>query len=1020
MNRPWHSVIAPLALAAIAGLTLWRTLAAETVVRGVGAGVVAGLLAGIVLTVRLPLRPGSEPGTAGAAAIAVARFLVAAGLLVAGAAIAAGAPRVVSRVGTTLATYLSVDLPALGLDELAMVPYLVVAPAAAVASWAGRRGRPLWVIVVTALAFVAGVLGTVPVGVPWWVPASFVAVLGALLLVVARGRYTDIEPLVGTSTAIRRQLPWWRPVVTGIPAVLVGLAALALPLPGAFDVRRYVTADVIVLNDENPLATAARLRRDPPPAADGVDVSVTVDGASPGRLRLAVVDDYAPEGWRPGAEFAVTGEVLAPPPLSAVDEADRDVATTSVVVQPGPGVTGLRGAPTAGSPVAVTDPDGIRYSAQASVFLPAGALDGDGTGASGVSYRSVPAPEIAPPGAQSAPAGVPAALYRCPSSTVIDDIAGTLTDDVTAPLQRLERIESWLKLRKIYDPQAPGGQTLRSVEAFLSEDFARGNLEVFVTAYALLARCADVPVRIVVGYPAPPSDGRRDYTADEIDAWVETPLADVGWLPLDPVPTPEEQRRQAEVAQQPPPPPVAPTPISPPLVVEATSVDDGLGPFARAVLILLLVGALVAALVAVGAALRQRTLAKRRRFADPSAAVLAAWRSVIERLRDAGVVPGPHLTATETARATSGRVPSPVTRLLTELAVLTDRARFDPESTTSDHAGVAWAMADAALARSPMTAGVWAGPLRHPRRSLARLQSTRGQPRQRQPWTAELPESALVTEGPELLSVPGYEIEGRIGGGSTAVVYRAHDLETGRPVAIKVFTVELGGRDVDGQRFAWEARVAELVSGRPHLPEVYGSGTMENGQPYLVSKLYERGTLHRRVQRGGALTPGEVASAGRQLALALETLHQHSILHGDVKPENVFVDDDGTMVLGDLGSAWLRADGGPAAAVTPPYAAPEVWLGHAPTAASDLYSLGLTLMFAASARVPMAGSAPREDEIVEAFGSDLPLPLLEIDPRRRPRTALAAAVILGAGAEELFAVRGALQPLPTPTFSTRR
>ena len=163
------------------------------------------------------------------------------------------------------------------------------------------------------------------------------------------------------------------------------------------------------------------------------------------------------------------------------------------------------------------------------------------------------------------------------------------------------------------------------------------------------------------------------------------------------------------------------------------------------------------------------------------------------------------------------------------------------------------------------------------------------------------------------------------------------------------------------------------MSGRPNLPEVIGSGVTVNGQPYLVTKLYERGTLLRRVQRGGALSPGEVASAGRQLAMALETLHQNSILHGDVKPENVFIDDDGSMVLGDLGSAWLRADGGPAAAMTPPYAAPEVWLGHAPTVASDLYSLGLTLMFAASARVPMAGSPPREDEVVEAFGSDLAL-----------------------------------------------
>jgi serine/threonine-protein kinase PknK len=207
--------------------------------------------------------------------------------------------------------------------------------------------------------------------------------------------------------------------------------------------------------------------------------------------------------------------------------------------------------------------------------------------------------------------------------------------------------------------------------------------------------------------------------------------------------------------------------------------------------------------------------------------------------------------------------------------------------------------------------------------------------------------------------------------------------------------VDPGGGSFDPQGFAWEARVAQLVSGQPGLPEVLASGLTDNGQPYLVTKLYERGTLLRRVQRGGALSHGEVASVGRQVAMALEMLHRNSILHGDVKPENVFFDDDGSVVLGDLGSAWLRADEGPAAAMTPPYAAPEVWLAHAPSVASDIYSLGLTLMFAAAARVPVAGSTSSE-EIIDAFGSDVAQPLLEISPRRRPHSALLAARLFGA------------------------
>ena len=191
-------------------------------------------------------------------------------------------------------------------------------------------------------------------------------------------------------------------------------------------------------------------------------------------------------------------------------------------------------------------------------------------------------------------------------------------------------------------------------------------------------------------------------------------------------------------------------------------------------------------------------------------------------------------------------------------------------------------------------------------------------------------------------------------------------------MALKVFAVDPGGRDFDHQRFVWEAQVAELVSGRPNLPEVLGSGFTDDGRPYLVTKLYRHGTLRRRVDVGGPLDECEVAAAGRQLAIALAALHENGMLHGDVKPENVFIDDDDNLVLGDLGAAWVRTDGRPPSMITPAYAAPEVWLGHAPTTASDIYSLGLTLLFAATGRAPTPGSPPSEDEIVAAFGSTRP------------------------------------------------
>ncbi len=1004
MNRPLSSIVAPLVLAAVAGLALWRAMDDSPLAAGIVGGVVAGFVGGLVLA--WPNRSSDAMRRFWARVLKVALAVVVA---LAGLVVITADVGILSRLGTAVVTFLSIDLPAAGLDDLAVVPYVVVVPAATIATWAGRRGRTLVSVAAPSAALVVAALFAAPVGVPWWVPALFAVVVGVLLVLVSREHYTDMEPLVGTSTAIRRQLPWWRPAVTGVLAVVVGLAALAIPLPGAFDIRQFVEPEVVRVEDENPLATAARLLRDPPPAAEGVDVAVDVVGESPGRLRLAVLDEYEPEGWRQRAEFAVTGEVITPSVFDDVAAASPSMVT----VAQGPAATGLRATPTAGSPVGVVDPNGVRFSSSAGMFV---ATDPSAS----VRYRSLPRAETAPPGAVSAPVGVPAELYRCPDSSVIDDIAGVLAQGTTEPLERLSRIEAWLKLTKIYDPEAPGGQTVRSVERFLSQDFARGNLEVLVTSYALLARCADVPVRVVVGYPAPGADDRREYTAADVAAWVETPIAGVGWVPLDPVPTPEEQQRQAELASQPPPAPTEPPEPEPePTTVEPTGVDEGRSVLSIVLIVLAVLAAIAAACWMWADGLRRRTLSRRRRLADPAAAVRFAWRTVVEALLDGGVALGPHLTASETARATTGRVHPAVTRLMSELAGPVDRARFDAPSTTEEHAGLAWALADAALERQPMTWRRRMAPLLHPRRAVRRLRATRGLPRGRQAWSAELPASSLVTSPSDIVDIPGYEVEARIGSGSTSVVYRGREPSTGRTVAIKVFSIDVGGRSFDHQRFAWEARVAELVSGLPNLPDVLSSGVTEGGQPYLVTKLYERGTLHRRVQRGGPLSPGEVASAGRQLAMALETLHQHSILHGDVKPENVFIDDDGSLVLGDLGSAWLRADGGPAAMMTPPYAAPEVWLGHAPTVASDIYSLGLTLMFAASGRAPMAGSPPREDEIVEAFGSDIALPLLEIDPRRRPRTALAAAHRLGLDVEEHVRRGPPVLALPTPTFTHR-
>ncbi len=968
-------------LAACSGLALWRAFVPGDLVLGLSTGVLAGTLAGW-----LAARPFAG-AVGGSARVVVALTALAAGLVV-----VTGDVRSLADVPTQFATFLSIGLPADGLEDLAVVPYVVTSTTVALAAWAALGARLLTAVLVAGAGLLAASLLAGPAGVPPAVAGAFCVVLAACLMGVSRVDYSELERLTGPSTASRRSIQWWRPAVVALPAAAVAAAALVIPTPETFDVRRFVASDLVVAADENPLAVAARLVADPPRDAGDPDVRVSVDGPSPGRMRLAVLDDYAPEGWHQLAEYALTGTHLA---ASAVGDSHRESSreTTRVEVTDLDGRSGLVALPTAGTPLEVVDATGLRYAPDAGLLLPVG----DGPPGD-VVYLAAP-DETRPEGPGRPPSGLPRAIATCPSSELIRGIAQQLTADVEDPLRRLAAIEVWLKYQRLYVAEGSGGQTLASVERFLGQDFAVGNLEVFVTAYALLARCAGVPVRVVVGYPSPPGDGDTVFAAADVTAWVETPIAGVGWIPVDPVPTPIEQDRiREQIAARPDPDPdeVPPEATTTTVPLQAPRPPESSDWGRTALLVLVVTLGIVAAVATWSFAIRRRTIARRSRVADPALAALLAWTTLLERFHDNRQGIGAHLTASEAARSTAGRVPAPVTRMMGELATVVDRARFDGDRATDEDAALAWALTDASLARLPEGWLVWSAPMRNPRRALARLRLTKRVPRRHRRWNGEVPASAAVLETGDRPEIDGYEVVARTGVGSTAAVYRATQASSGRAVAVKVFHVDPAGRGFDQQRFLWEARVAETVSGQPNLPEVLRSGFTIDGRPYVVTKFYERGTLARRVRISGALTVPQVNAAARQLAQALHTLHQSGVLHGDVRPENVFIDDDDSLVLGDLGAGWLRAAGGPATMLTPAYAAPEVWLGHAPTVRSDIYSLGLTLMFAATGRPPFPGTTPSVDDVTAAFESDVAVPLLEIDPRRRPRSAADVAERFGA------------------------
>lgn len=977
---------------AAAALLMWRVLEVRPLVTGTALGLLGGAIAAWMLD-RRRLRLALRLAVAGAVAWIAA-------------AVAAGSWRGPLEMPRVMTTFLSIGLPAGGLRGLALLAVAVTLPATAVTVWGALGARSAAFVGGPTAALLAASLLAAPRALPLPAVVGVCAVTAVMILVDARRGDEHLEPLV-PGTDHRRQARRGPAAAAALAAIAAGVAVTAAPGPHPFDLRRFVHPDVLRFADDNPLAHAARLQVDPPDPAADVDATISVDGPSPGRLRLAVLDTYTPEGWTQAAGFAATGRWLAPGPI--VDP--RRGASTTVTVIDGPGGAGLRGVPTGGTPVSVDGADHLRYAADAGILLAPGRIP------AAIRYRTRTAGASAPGSTGDAVVGrAPEALFGCPGSAVIEAAADAFAAVSSDPVQRLRAIESWLKLKRIYDPRAPGGQTLGSVEQFVGQDMSRGNMEAFVTAAAVLARCAGVPVRVVVGYPAPAADSVTPYRARQVTAWIEAPLARQGWVAVDPIPTAAEQQRQVELAQQPPPPPADSPPataVRPPIDVESA---PPAGAPAAWWWILGVVGGLGVTGLVWLALIPRIVRARRRRTAAPPAAVLAGWREVTDRLVDRKVPLLAHFTPSETAAATTGHVGASVAVLLAQLGVLTDRARYDAESVTPDHAGTGWALVDAIEARLARSAAAAVSPLRHPIRWLRRLADAYGEPAGRTRWNATLTADELV-EIPELTEqIAGVHVDHEIGAGSTSVVYRGHLLDDGRAVAVKVFRFTVDQRPFDRQRFEWEARIAGLVSGHVNLPEVYASGVTAIGQPFLVTKLYGRGTLTARVQRGGPLSPGEIVALGQSLCLALDTLHRNSILHGDVKPDNVFIDDDGTPILGDLGSAWVRAEGGPAASMTPPYAAPEVWLGQHPSKMSDLYSLGLTLMFAATGRSPIAGAPPTADDIDSAFGTELYDSLLEIDPRRRPRTARDAARHLGADVDDPSLAWRTAVVLPTPTL----
>lgn len=197
-----------------------------------------------------------------------------------------------------------------------------------------------------------------------------------------------------------------------------------------------------------------------------------------------------------------------------------------------------------------------------------------------------------------------------------------------------------------------------------------------------------------------------------------------------------------------------------------------------------------------------------------------------------------------------------------------------------------------------------------------------------------------------------YEIAGWLGAGGMGEVYRARDVRLERQVAIKVVPERLIADVTRLDRFQQEARAAGQLN-HPNITTVYDSG-IHAGMPYIVSELLEGESLGSRLE-AGPLPVEKAIEYASQIAEGLAAAHDRSILHRDLKPDNVYVTADGRIKILDFGIAKLLPsnDGGETAPRretepgmilgTVSYMSPEQVRGEPLDARSDIFSVGIIL-----------------------------------------------------------------------------
>jgi eukaryotic-like serine/threonine-protein kinase len=262
-----------------------------------------------------------------------------------------------------------------------------------------------------------------------------------------------------------------------------------------------------------------------------------------------------------------------------------------------------------------------------------------------------------------------------------------------------------------------------------------------------------------------------------------------------------------------------------------------------------------------------------------------------------------------------------------------------------------------------------------------------------------------------------YRLDERIASGGMGDVWRGTDEVLGRTVAVKILLPALLEEPGFAERFRGEARTMATIN-HPGVVDVYDYGS-DQQIAFLVMEYVEGDALSRTLSRVGRLTPARTMALVAQAADALQAAHEKGIVHRDVKPGNLLVRPNGTLVLTDFGIARSAMVGQLTAAGsvlgTASYISPEQAAGGTATAASDIYALGVVAYQCLSGHRPFEGDNPLEiamkhvREQARALPGDIPPAIrgiVEQSMAKDPAARFQTAALLGAVARQAAANLG--------------